>query len=214
VNVHILVIAKEPAPGVTKTRLCPPCSPAQAATVARAALEDTLAAVAATPAVKRTVVLDGRPGSWLPSGFEVVPQRGVGLAERLDAAFQDCSTPALLIGMDTPQATPAQLASAGSLLLAPGVDAVLGPTSDGGYWAIGFKRECVGAFEGVPMSTVRTAAAQRRRLEELGLGCVMLPRLRDIDYWVDALAVARALPGSRVARTVAGIGDTLVKASA
>ncbi len=45
-HVALLVIAKEPLPGAAKTRLCPPCSPQQAATLATAALLDTLAAVA------------------------------------------------------------------------------------------------------------------------------------------------------------------------
>ena len=47
----LLVIAKEPLPGRAKTRLTPPCSPAQAARLARAALLDTLHVVAATPGV-------------------------------------------------------------------------------------------------------------------------------------------------------------------
>lgn len=212
-SVHILVIAKEPAPGVSKTRLCPPCSLDQAAAVARASLGDTLAAVAATPALGRTVVLDGGPGEWLPPGFEVVCQRGTGLAERLDAAFEECTEPALLIGMDTPQIRPALLEAASARLLAPAVDAVLGPTNDGGYWAIGFKEKCPGAFEDVPMSTDRTAALQRRRLVKLGLSCEMLHPLRDIDYWEDARAVARSLPGSRLAFAVACIENNLAKAS-
>lgn len=204
-SVHILVIAKAPAPGVTKTRLCPPCSPEQAADVARAALEDTLATVASTPALGRTVVLEGRPGGWVPGGFDVVPQRGSGLAERLEAAFEDRPEPALLIGMDTPQVTSTQLEQASECLLTPGVDAVLGPTRDGGYWAVGLKRGCRGAFTGVPMSTDVTAVRQRRRLEQLGLTVATLPPLRDVDYWDDARAVAHAIPGSRTAHAVARI---------
>jgi rSAM/selenodomain-associated transferase 1 len=214
VSVRFLVIAKAPLPGVSKTRLCPPCSPVQAAAIARAALADTLTAVAGTPALSRTIVLDGNPGDWLPQGFDVVPQRGFGLAQRLEAAFEDCSAPALLIGMDTPQVTPAHLEAASTLLLTPGVDAVLGPARDGGYWAIGFKNKPAGAFEGVPMSTERTAAVQRRRIEELGLACGMLPLLRDIDYWADAGAVAHSVPGSRLALAVERIEHALVGASA
>jgi rSAM/selenodomain-associated transferase 1 len=214
VSVHLLVIAKAPVSGVSKTRLSPPCSPAQAAAVARAALADTLATVAATPASRRTLVLDGRPGDWLPPGFDVIPQRGFGLAQRLEAAFEDCSAPALLVGMDTPQVTPAHLEAASGLLMTPGVDAVLGPARDGGYWAIGFKNKRAGAFDGVPMSTERTAAAQRHRIEQLGLACGMLSPLRDIDYWADARAVAHSVPGSRLALAVERIEQALVGASA
>ncbi|GAB2471058.1 hypothetical protein GCM10027162_78090 [Streptomyces incanus] len=69
----LLVIAKEPRPGRVKTRLTPPFTPGQAAELAEAALADTLHAVAATPAARRVLVLDGAPGPWLPPGFDVVP---------------------------------------------------------------------------------------------------------------------------------------------
>src|SRR5690242_13674278 len=82
-DVTLLVIAKEPLPGRVKTRLTPPYSPREAAELAAAALGDTLEAVRATPARRRVLVLDGRPGPWLPAGFEVVPQVPGGLDVRL-----------------------------------------------------------------------------------------------------------------------------------
>ena len=71
---HVLVMAKSPVPGRVKTRLCPPCTPAEAAALAEAALADTLEAVAACGAGRRILALDGAPGPWLPAGFEVVAQ--------------------------------------------------------------------------------------------------------------------------------------------
>ena len=44
------------------------------------------------------MVLDGPPGPWLPPGFEVLAQRGEGLAERLAHAFEDLGGPALVVG--------------------------------------------------------------------------------------------------------------------
>jgi glycosyltransferase A (GT-A) superfamily protein (DUF2064 family) len=85
----LVVIAKAPVPGRSKTRLTPPCTPQQAADLAEAALTDTLHAVLGTPAGRRVLVLEGTPGAWLPDGFEVLPQRGDGLDERLAAAFAD-----------------------------------------------------------------------------------------------------------------------------
>lgn len=101
----LLVIAKDPRPGHSKTRLCPPCRPEQAAQLAEAALRDTLEVVARTPAVRRVLVLDGDPWRWRDCGLEVLAQRGEGLAERLAHAFADIGGPALLVGMDTPQLT-------------------------------------------------------------------------------------------------------------
>jgi rSAM/selenodomain-associated transferase 1 len=197
----LAVIAKAPAAGRTKTRLCPPCTPQQAAELAAAALADTLRAVAATPAARHVVVLDGAPGNWLPSRVGVIPQRGEGLADRLAAAFTDLGGPTLVIGMDTPQVTPRLLAAALSALARS--DAVLGPAPDGGYWAIGLHEPDPAVFAGVPMSHPRTGAEQRARLRTLGLAMRRLPVLRDVDAIDDARAVAALAPHTRFARCLA-----------
>src|SRR5262249_3936520 len=54
---HVLVMAKAPVPGRVKTRLCPPCTPTEAAALAEAALADTLDAVAACHADRFVVAL-------------------------------------------------------------------------------------------------------------------------------------------------------------
>lgn len=195
----LLVIAKAPVPGRVKTRLSPPCTPEQAAELAGAALADTLAAAAeARSAGRRVLVLDGAPGAWVPDGFDVIPQRGDGLAERLAAAFEDADGPAFLVGMDTPQLTPALL-DAGLQALEAGADAVFGSSLDGGYWAIGLRRPDPAVFRGVPMSDSWTGLAQRARLAELDLETTILPPLLDVDTIDDARAVAAAAPGTRFA---------------
>ncbi|MEW2129076.1 DUF2064 domain-containing protein [Streptomyces sp. NPDC005435] len=194
----LLVIAKEPRPGRVKTRLTPPFSPAQAAALAEAALADTLRAVAAAPAVRRLLVLDGRPGPWLPDGFEVVPQCAGGLDERLADAFARCTGPALLIGMDTPQVTPALLTADFA-----GCDALFGPAEDGGFWALGLARPDPALLRGVPMSVPETGAAQRERLADAGLRVRDLPRLRDVDTVADARAVAALVPHGAFAARLA-----------
>lgn len=195
----VIVIAKSPVPGRVKTRLTPPLRPEQAAVLARAALADTLAAVGRSRlADRRVVALDGEPDGWLPDGFELVAQRGDGLAQRLAAAFEDVGGPALLVGMDTPQVTP-DLLDAGLAGLANGADAVLGPAADGGYWTIGLARSDPRVFAGVPMSRASTGAAQRARLAALELETHYLPPLRDVDTYEDARSVAAAAPASRFA---------------
>ena len=201
--VRLLVIAKAPVPGRSKTRLCPPCTAEEAALLAEAALVDTLEAGAAAGFRSRALVLEGEPGGWLRDGYEVIPQRGEGLGERVAAAFEDAGAPAIAIGMDTPQVTPALLEGAAASLEEPGAGAVLGPTLDGGYWAIGLRRADRAVFEGVPMSTSTTAATQLKRLRELGLRCRQLPVLRDVDTMADAQALAAECPGSRFAARVA-----------
>ncbi len=202
---NLIVMAKAPVPGRCKTRLCPPCTPAEAAAVAEAALADTLETVAETGA-RPVLALDGSPGPWLPAGFRVLPQRGGGLDERLANAWDDAGGPAVQIGMDTPQVTVALLESAIAALEAPGTGAVLGPAVDGGWWALGMHVAHRRALIGVPMSTPFTGAIQRRRLVALGLRVGTLPELRDVDRFDDALAVAADAPRSRFARAVAGSG--------
>jgi len=202
----LVVIAKAPVPGRSKTRLCPPCTPEQAAGLAEAALRDTLAAVAATPCSRRVVALEGPAGEWLPAGFDVVRQRGAGLGERLAAAFEDVGGAAVILAMDTPQVTPSLLAGALAALSAPGTDAVLGATPDGGYWTIGLRGPNRAAFTGVPMSSPSTHAAQAERLQDLGLSAAELPSLTDVDSIDDARVVARQAPGSLFAAALKGSG--------
>ncbi|MFE6486783.1 DUF2064 domain-containing protein [Streptomyces sp. NPDC057757] len=190
----LLVIAKEPVPGRVKTRLTPPFTPREAALLAEASLVDTLRTVAATPAARHVLVLDGTPGSWLPPGFDVVPQCAGGLDERLAAAFAGCEGPALLIGMDTPQVTPELLT-----VDFADCDAYFGPAEDGGFWALGLATPDPELLRGVPMSTPHTGTVQRARLTAAGLRVRDLPALRDVDTAADAQAVATAAPHSRFA---------------
>jgi uncharacterized protein len=208
-EVALVVIAKAPRAGRVKTRLCPPCTPQQAADIAAAALTDTLDAAARSRPPRLALVLEGRRGAWVHPGAEVLPQHGGGLGERIANAFEDVGPPALLIGMDTPQVTPALLAESAARLMADDVDAVLGRSEDGGFWAVGLKRSDRRAFLGVPMSEAFTGRAQEERLARLGLRIASLPVLRDVDDAQDAAVVAAAAPDGRfaaVVRSVLGSG--------
>ncbi|MCW3845344.1 DUF2064 domain-containing protein [Micromonospora yasonensis] len=220
----LLVVAKAPVAGTAKTRLCPPASPAQAARIAAAALGDTLDAVAATPGVTPVLALAGRfvdaeDGPHLAAavaGWPVLPQRGDDFAARLAHAHADVAAaypgrPVLQIGMDTPQLTAAVLAAAVRRLAEPAVDGVLGRAADGGWWALGLRdpRQAA-ALRTVPMSTPATGRLTWAALAGRGLRVGALPRLRDVDGWADALAVADLAPGGRFAREVAALRRTLV----
>lgn len=204
-KVSLLVIAKEPLPGRAKTRLCPPCSFEQAAALAEAALLDTLEVVSCTPAHRKVLVFDGDGARWRVPGFELIEQRGKGLAERLAAAFEDVHGPSLLVGMDTPQLTTELLLNGIAALCRPDVDAVLGPAFDGGYWAIGLKRPTREMFDDIPMSVAQTCAAQRTRIQQLGLRLHEHAMLRDVDTIDDARAVAEQAPATRFATAMAAI---------
>ncbi|GAA5053462.1 TIGR04282 family arsenosugar biosynthesis glycosyltransferase [Streptomyces similanensis] len=204
----VLVIAKEPVPGRAKTRLTPPYTAREAAALAEAALADTLHMVRHVPARRRLLVLDGAPGPWLPPGFDVAAQSAGGLDERIAAAFGLCGPgPALLVGMDTPQLTTDLFEGVGRA----DHDAWFGPAADGGFWALGAAEpeRAATLVRGVPMSTGRTGAVQRRRLTEAGLRVSDLPVLRDVDTAADAAEVAARCPaGSRFAAALAALTET------
>jgi rSAM/selenodomain-associated transferase 1 len=230
---QFIVIAKAPVPGRVKTRLTPPFSPAEAASLAEAALTDTLLAVSAVPAglavpagpavpaglagsgVRRVLALEGRPGPWLPSGFDVIPQRGGDLSERLAAAFSDAygvlAAPMVLIGMDTPQVTPSLLASALAPLVDGTADAVFGPADDGGFWLLGLREPDPALIKGVPMSRADTGAIQLARLRDAGLRVVLVPPLTDVDSVAEAEAVAALCPGSLFATRLRSLHNFTIR---
>ncbi len=202
-KVQLLLLAKAPVAGVVKTRLCPPATPAQAATIAAAALADTIDALSTKPWTRRMIVLDGQYP--VPAGWHVIPQRGHGLAQRLAHAYADTALPdtaSLLVGMDTPQLTTSLLVAAASTL-DDGADAVFGPAADGGWWTLGLRDPShAAALAEVPMSSPDTGARTLAGLRRRGLAVAMLPTLRDVDTVADAHAVAAQCPGSRFAAAV------------
>jgi uncharacterized protein len=197
----LIVIAKEPLPGKAKTRLHPPFSLEQAAELAAAAIDDTLAAVAELPARRRFLLFDGDNPPSAAHGYEIVHQTSGGLDERLAAGFDAVTGAAVLIGMDTPQLTAADLAPAfedwGD------VDAWFGPADDGGFWALGLPGGRGDVIRGVPMSRDDTGAHQLARLTAAGLRVGMLRELTDVDTVDDARRVAAEAPATAFARLFA-----------
>jgi hypothetical protein len=205
ISIQVVVVAKAPVPGQVKTRLCPPCTPQQAAAVALAALADTLRAADAAPVAVRTLLLHGRMAAR--DGWRTVVQRGDGLGARLANGLADTAVPGVAtvaIGMDTPQVTPTLLAG-----LADGLadaDAVLAPAADGGWWALALRDPADGRIlAAVPMSTATTGAATAAALAALRPGYRLRtgPVLRDVDTAADAWAIAAENPGTSFAGAVA-----------
>ena len=202
----LIVIAKECVPGKVKTRLSPPLTLAQAAELAAASLDVTLAAALQVNASRRILYFDGNLLPARSEHFEVIPQATGGLDERIASIFDRCADPAVLIGMDTPQVTPELLAPAFAEN-AWETDAWFGPASDGGFWALGLADPRGFLVRGVPMSRDDTGARQRARLESAGLTVRDLPVLTDVDTVQAARAVAAAVPESRFAKVLAELSE-------
>ena len=204
----VVVLAKAPVAGQVKTRLCPPYTPAQAATLAAAALADTVALVTRAPVRRRILCLAGDPARVPDTGsFEVVAQVAGGLDVRIAAALALAGGPVLLIGMDTPQLLPADLdlpgwpAAGAESAATPG--AWFGPAADGGWWGLGLTRPDPALVLGVATSRPDTGARQLQRLRAAGLAVTVLRTVTDVDTAPDVALVASLAPGSRFAATAA-----------
>ena len=162
------LIAKAPAPGRSKTRLCPPCPPQQAAALAEASLRDTIAAMSETPARQPHRRPRGGAG-WLasPRIRGVHAQRGDGLAARLGDALLAAGPCARGRHGHAPSSARHSWRTRRARVTEPGIDAVLGPAVDGGYWAIGLGRPDA-RIQRRADGAVRHGAAQRRRLDRWG----------------------------------------------
>jgi rSAM/selenodomain-associated transferase 1 len=203
-DVHVTVIAKTPVPGRVKTRLCPPCTPAQAAGLAKAALLDTFEALRRATSkrnVRRVLLLDGAIPEWAPRDFDVVAQCNGDLGDRLAHGFETLG-PGVIVGMETPHAC-TDLESMFAAL--DRGDDALGPALDGGYWSIGLARVDRRAFEGVAWSTSTTFADQQRRLVELERTVAVVHAARDIDTFDDVRALAGSGGWGRAVRCAAAL---------
>jgi len=214
-DVALAVIAKSPAPGMVKTRLCPPCTPEEAAAIALALLADAIAVAGDVPGCRPTLLLDGDAmpclGSRLPAGLPVVAQRGNGLDERLELAFHDLLSPAVVIAADS-DIEAADVAPLVAALATGAADAVLGLATDGGFWAIGLGAPARGCVRGVPMGRSHTGVAQLARLRWLGMRVHLGAERRDVDTFDDVIAAAARRPESQLGRCVASLDRAELRA--
>lgn len=209
-----LVVAKAPVPGRAKTRLSPPATPEQAADIAAASLLDTCRAAGSAPGVEVVVAWTGEMDSAARrpevmaalDRVRVVQQRGGELGARLAAAHASAGqvvpgAAIFQVGMDTPQVGP-ELLELGLERL-DRTDAVLGPASDGGWWALGVRDpRCAEVLRNVPMSRPDTGERTSWELHRAGLRVIQLPEVSDVDTMRDARLVAESVPGSRFAEAV------------
>lgn len=207
----LLVVAKAPVPGLAKTRIARSIGDENAATLASAALLDTLDAVESVG--WRVVVamtgdldaaIDGELVRSRITRHDVIEQRGDGLGERLAHAHADADAGrgVVQIGMDTPQVSADDLRAAGEAVSAG--HTVLGPAVDGGWWLLGVPDPAqADSLRDVPMSQPHT---ERDTAAAVGGDLIRLRWLRDMDTWTDAQLIAATLPDSRLHRAVTQVG--------
>ena len=188
----LALMAKVPFAGPVKTRLTPPLSPEEAATLSTCFLRDmttnvlgmngdgTEGVVLYTPSNAEAFLHD-----LLPDGFKLMVQRGETLGERLiNAAAELLSNgfeSVCLINSDSPTLPGEILKAAASLLAQDGDRVVLGPCEDGGYYLIGLKHPHHQLFERIAWSTENVLAHTIERAAEINLLVELLPTWYDVD---------------------------------
>ena len=191
----LIVVAKQPAPGQTKTRLSPPLSPEQAAALYECFLRDTLDQIRQVHEVQRVIAylpLDARDHFHkLAPDFQLIPQAGRQLGERLDNALTSYLSHgyqrAVIMDSDSPTLPTACLSQAFHDL-EDGADVSLGPCEDGGYYLIGLRQPAPRLLREVQMSTPTVAADTITLAKEEGLSVNLLPTWYDVD---DAASLTR-----------------------
>ena len=183
----LLVVAKRPAAGQTKTRLTPPLSPEQAAQLYECFLRDTVDLMRAVPNVERLIAYAPQAESGyfkrLAPDLELVPQIGASLGERLDNALTYCLRSgferAVIMDSDSPTLPPSYVASAFDRLAE--ADVVLGPCEDGGYYLVGLTRPQPRLLREVEMSTANVLRDTLLLAQAEGLRAALLPPWYDVD---------------------------------
>jgi hypothetical protein len=201
----LVVFAKAPVPGQVKTRLCPPLTPDEAATLHGSFVLDTLERTKAA-AAQFKLPFD-RYLACAPSsthvffkimeerhGIKLIDQAGDDLGERMAQAFENLFTKGykhtLIIGTDVPSLPLEEYQQA--LTLLDSHDLVLGPALDGGYYLIGLNRPIPDLFVGIPWSTEQVLKLTQERARGLGLKSALLAPWRDVDTIDDLQALVEA----------------------
>jgi rSAM/selenodomain-associated transferase 1 len=186
--VRIVIFAKEPKPGFSKTRLIPALGAQGAAVLAMQLLDRMLhAAIASQVGVVELCVTPWSSAVvWrhlgVPESVQLTDQGDGDLGERMARAAQrvvGAGESVLLIGTDCPQMDAGQLQTAAKTL--QHADATLIPAFDGGYVLLGLNHYHASVFSGIAWSTSSVAATTHHRLQALHWRVQTLAPLHDID---------------------------------
>lgn len=207
------VMARAPAAGEIASRLLDAHSADWVAGLYAAMLRDTLDGLQSVAAERYVVFgaplptllkgkLSPREEDWtaareilsrhVPSPWEIVPQRGEDIGARIYDALQNLAaggTRAVLVASDAPSFPTEPLAEA----LAGDDDVILGPCTDGTYYAVATKTPERRLFSDIPWKTPAQLETTRVRIRELGLAVRELPPWYRVDDPSDVIELLEEL---------------------
>ncbi len=188
-NRVIIIMAKVPRAGNVKTRLQPFLSPAQCETLAEAFLIDAInkarplcgeLIIAFSPAAER-----GYFARFETENLILHEQRGADLGEKMFAAFEfafslDSDVKAVIIGTDSPT-FPAELIERAFAGLADESAAVVGKSSDGGFYLLGLRALAPHIFKNIEWSSAAVYAQLSRNAAASNYSLTAIPEWFDVD---------------------------------
>ncbi len=199
----LVVMARYPEGGATKTRLARAIGDEEAAHLYRAFLTDLARRFAGHPYdlhwayTPNGVDYSAFMATLAPSlvqSMRFFPQEGAELGARLHHAFrwtyERGYRRTIVLGSDSPHIGRDSVARAREALDA--ADIVLGPADDGGYYLIAMCKPH-DVFHGIPMSTSLVMQMTVDLAQRQGLKVDTLETLFDVDEWPDLVRLARLL---------------------
>jgi uncharacterized protein len=193
----IAFMAKASAPGRAKTRLVPPLTFDEAADLNTAFLQDVAEnLLLASRRLPRPVAIAGYAAYGPPGSegfFRAILPESIGLLDAWLPNFGDClfhtirellqrgHDSAVVLNADSPTLPTAFLVETAEALARPGDRAVLGPSTDGGYYLLGLKAAHRCMFDDIAWSTERVAEQTLERAREIDLKIHTLPAWYDVD---------------------------------
>ena len=197
-DASLIVVAKKPEPGYTKTRLCPPFTPQEAAQFYRCLMLDTLELAARVQGVEHCLAYAPIGAhsyfkNLVPQSFSLIPQQGSDLGKRLANTladrFQYGYRKVVVMNSDGPTLPLPYLEQAFQQL--QHYDVSLGMGHDGGYYLIGMKQMQPELFENIAWSSDQVIFQTLDACRRLQLKVYRLPQWYDVDV-VDDLHQLRS----------------------
>lgn len=183
----LLLFGKVPRPGTVKTRLTPVLSPAEAARLYTAFLQDILRQVVRLDVDVRLYLAPPLPDgglTGLPPDVTIHEQQGVDLAARLKNAFHHAFNAgykrAVVLGTDHPT-LPLSFVRQAFRSLEDSGGVCIGPTDDGGFYLLGMNALYPQLFEEMSYSHSRVFADTLARAAGTNAYVSVLPKWYDVD---------------------------------
>jgi rSAM/selenodomain-associated transferase 1 len=196
----IVIMAKEPRPGLVKTRMVSDLDPTAVSKLYLGFLMDRIEQVREISHVDHYIAYtpestEGFFKKLAPSEFLLIPQDGEDLGERLsnisERLFKEGYRNIVIMDSDSPN-LPSRLITSSLDVLEEG-DIVLGPCEDGGYYLVGLNHQIPEIFRDIPWSTSEVVAVTKERANSEGKSIKFLEKWYDVDTREDLIRLKEDL---------------------